>query len=154
MRSFDLTPLFRSSIGYDHFSDLIDAAQRRESTTPSYPPYNIEKLSDDEYRIVVAVAGFKEQDLNLTVQENQLTVSGTRSEKQEDNTATLLHKGIATRNFERKFSLADHVKVGEAKLEDGLLTIGLTREVPESVKPRMVPINGKPGQVIDSKKAN
>jgi molecular chaperone IbpA len=153
MRSFDLTPLFRSTIGFDRFSNLIDAAMRGEENAPAYPPYNIEKVSDDEYRIVVAVAGFKEQDLTLTVQENQLTVAGNHLDKTENKETNYLYKGIATRTFERKFNLADHVKVTHADLSDGLLTVGLKRELPESVKPRMVPINGKAG-VIDNKKAN
>lgn len=154
MRSFDLTPLFRSTIGFDRFSNLIDAAMRGEENAPAYPPYNIEKLSDDEYRIVVAVAGFKEADLTLTVQENQLSVTGNHLDKTESKEANYLYKGIATRTFERKFNLADHVKVTGAALADGLLTIALKRELPESVKPRMIPINGKDAKVIDSKKAN
>lgn len=154
MRSFDLTPLFRSTIGFDRFSNLIDAAMRAEETAPSFPPYNIEKLSDDEYRIVLAVAGFKEQDLTLTVQENQLTVVGNHLDKEERKETNYLYKGIATRTFERKFNVADHVKVTGAELVDGLLTIALKRELPESVKPRMVPINGKSGGVIDGKKTN
>ena len=157
MRSFDLTPLFRSSIGFDRFSNLIDTALRGEDNVPSYPPYNIEKLSDDEYRIVLAVAGFKEPDITLTVQENYLTISASREEKETGEQANYLYKGIATRAFERKFSLADHVKVTNADLEDGLLTVSLKRELPESVKPRMVPINtksGKSGAVIEGKKAN
>ena len=154
MRSFDLTPLFRSTIGFDRFSNMIDAAMRGEDNAPSYPPYNIEKLSDDEYRIVLAVAGFKEQDLTLTVQENQLTVTGNHLDKTESKEANYLYKGIATRTFERKFNLADHVKVTGADLDSGLLTVALKRELPESVKPRMVPINGKDAKVIDGKKAN
>ncbi len=154
MRSFDLTPLFRSTIGFDRFSDLIDTALKSEEVTPAYPPYNIEKLSDDEYRIAVAVAGFKEEDLTLTAQNNQLTVSGKHQTKTETKEPSFLYKGIATRSFERKFNLADHVKVEGAKLADGLLTITLKREVPESVKPRMIPINGKESGLIDTKKAN
>jgi molecular chaperone IbpA len=158
MRSFDLTPLFRSTIGFDRFSNLIDSALKGEDNIPSYPPYNIEKLSDDEYRIVLAVAGFKEQDLTLTVQENQLTVAGNHTGKAEGSEANYLYKGIATRTFERKFNLADHVKVTAADLADGLLTVALKRELPESVKPRMVPINSngnsKIGAVIDGRQAN
>lgn len=154
MRSFDLTPLFRSTVGFDRFSNLIDAAMRGEDNVPAYPPYNIEKLSDDEYRIVLAVAGFKEAELTLTVQENQLTVAGSHADKAEGNEPNYLYKGIATRTFERKFNLADHVRVTSADLADGLLTVSLKRELPESVKPRMVPINGKATKVIDGKKAN
>jgi molecular chaperone IbpA len=152
---YDLSPLLRSSIGFDRFSDLFDTALKNTENVPAYPPYNIEKLSDDEYRIVVAVAGFKEADLNLTVQENQLTVSGNHTESTEKTEETnFLYKGIATRTFERKFRLADHVKVEHATLADGLLTVSLKREIPESVKPRMVPINGKTTASIDVKKAN
>jgi len=154
MRSFDLTPLFRSTIGFDRFSDLIDTAMRTEDNTPSYPPYNIEKLSDDTYRIAVAVAGFTEPDLTITLQENTLTVSGRHQEKSEDKESNFLYKGIATRSFERKFNLADHVKVEKADLSHGLLTVLLKRELPETVKPRMIPINGKEPQVIDTKKTN
>jgi molecular chaperone IbpA len=154
MRSFDLTPLFRSTIGFDRFSDLFDTALQGGDNVPSYPPYNIEKLSDDEYRIVVAVAGFKEEDLTLTVQENQLTVTGQHQDATESKEPNFLYKGIATRTFERKFNLADHVKVTEAALADGLLTVSLKRELPESVKPRMVPINDKAAKSIDIKKAN
>ena len=153
MRSFDLSPLFRSTVGFDRFSNLIDQAMRGEDNIPAYPPYNIVKLSDDEYRIVLAVAGFKDQDLAITVQENQLTVAGTNAAKEQKD-ANYLYKGIATRSFERKFNLADHVKVLDADLDSGLLTISLKRELPESVKPRMVPIGGKGQTVIDGKKAN
>jgi molecular chaperone IbpA len=154
MRSYDLTPLFRSTIGFDRFSNLIDTALRGEDNIPSYPPYNIEKLSDDEYRIVLAVAGFKEEDITLTVQENHLSVLGNQPEKADAKDVNFLYKGIANRNFERKFNLADHVKVTGAELDSGLLTIALKREVPESVKPRMIAINGKGPKTIDAKKAN
>jgi molecular chaperone IbpA len=154
MRSLDLTPLFRSTVGFDRFSNLFDAALRDVENVPSYPPYNIEKLSDDEYRIVVAVAGFKEAELNLTVQENQLTVSGQHQESAQNKESNFLYKGIATRAFERKFNLADHVRVTGAELDSGLLTVSLKREVPESVKPRMIPINGKDAKTIDARKAN
>lgn len=154
MRSFDLTPLFRSTIGFDRFSDLIDTALRGDENIPSYPPYNIEKLSEDAYRIVLAVAGFKEQDITITVQENQLTVSAQQAEKTEGKEVNFLYKGIATRSFERKFNLADHVKVLGAQMSDGLLTIELKREIPESVKPRMVPINGTTHEPIDVRKTN
>jgi molecular chaperone IbpA len=152
--AFDLTPLFRSTIGFDRFGDIIDSALRGEDNTPSYPPYNIEKLSDDEYRIVVAVAGFKEEDITLTVQENQLSVTGNHQDKTESKERNFLYKGIATRTFERKFNLADHVKVVEANLDNGLLTVSLKRELPESVKPRMIPVNGKAPKTIEQKKAN
>lgn len=154
MRNFDLTPLFRSTIGFDRFSDLIDTALRGEDTTPAYPPYNIEKLSDDEYRIVLAIAGFRDEDVTITVQQSQMTIAGKHQDKTTSKEANYLYKGIATRSFERKFNLADHVKVVDAHLSDGLLTVSLKREVPEAVKPRMVPINGKSCCAIDAQKAN
>ncbi len=154
MQHFDLTPLFRSTIGFDRFSNLIDTALRGEDNAPSYPPYNIEKISDDEYRIVVAVAGFREEDLTLTVKENQLSVAGKHQDKAERKETHFLYKGIGTRTFERKFNLADHVRVMDAELADGLLTITLKRELPEMAKPRMVPINGKSSKTIDAKQVN
>jgi molecular chaperone IbpA len=152
MTRFDLTPLFRSSVGFDRFSNLFDSVMRGDENIPSYPPYNIEKAGEDDYRIVLAVAGFREADLTLTVQENQLTVSGAQQDAAERKGTDFLYKGIANRSFERKFSLADHVKVTGAALADGLLTISLKRELPESSKPRMIAINGK--HAIDGKKAN
>jgi molecular chaperone IbpA len=152
MTRFDLTPLFRSSIGFDRFSSLFDSVMRDENL-PSYPPYNIEKAGEDDYRIVLAVAGFREEDLTLTTQENQLTVSGRQQEAKETKESAYLYKGIANRSFERKFSLADHVKITGATLADGLLTIELKREVPESSKPRMVAINGKHA-TLEGKKAH
>lgn len=154
MHTLSLTPLFRQSIGFDRFSDMFDAAFRGDDQASAYPPYNIEKLDEDQYRITMAVAGFKESDLTLTVQENQLTVQGRISEPANEK-VSYLHKGIATRAFERKFSLADHVKVTNAGLADGLLKIELMREVPETSKPRLVPINGTKGaRTIEAKKAN
>lgn len=154
MRTFDLTPLFRSTIGFDRFSDLIDTALRGEDNTPSYPPYNIEKISEDEYRIVLAVAGFKDEDVNITVQQNQLSIVGKHQEKATSKEANFLYKGIATRSFERKFNLADHVKVTAASMTDGLLTVALKRELPEAVKPRVIPVNGKEPRIIEAKKAS
>jgi len=153
MRTLDLTPLFRSTIGFDHFSDLIDTALRGEDNTPSYPPYNIEKLSEDEYRIVLAVAGFKDEDVTITVQQNQLSIVGKHQEKIQSKEPNYLHKGIATRSFERKFNLADHVKVTDATMTDGLLSVALKRELPEAVKPRTIAVNGKEPRVIEARKA-
>lgn len=142
MNSYDLSPLFRSTVGFDHLSQLIDSAFKMDERAASYPPYNIAKLSEDEYEITMAVAGFKESELNIISQQNVLTVSGATSQKEEKDTKSYLHRGIATRNFERKFSLADHVKVEGAELADGLLTLKLKREIPEASKPKMIPING------------
>ncbi|MBN8532198.1 MAG: Hsp20 family protein [Alphaproteobacteria bacterium] len=151
MRGYDLTPLFRSSVGFDRFSNLLETALKTDETAASYPPYNIVKQSDDAYRITMAVAGFKLSDITITAQPNQLTVSG-KSQETEGKNAQYLHRGIANRAFERKFSLADHVKVTNAALADGLLHIDLVREIPEAVKPRMIPINGS--ETIDGSKVN
>lgn len=139
MRTFDLTPLYRSAIGFDRLARLLNDAQRNE--TISYPPYNIELLSEDSYRIVMAVAGFTEAELEIETEHQSLRVAGrkTRDEKPEQE-VTYLHQGIAARDFEHKFQLADHVKVTNAKLENGLLNIQLVREVPEALKPRRVQI--------------
>lgn len=139
MRTFDLTPLYRSAIGFDRLARLLNDAQRNE--TISYPPYNIELLSEDSYRIVMAVAGFTEAELEIETEHQSLRVAGrkTRDEKPEQE-VTYLHQGIAARDFEHKFQLADHVKVTNAKLENGLLNIQLVREVPEALKPRKVQI--------------
>lgn len=139
MRTFDLTPLYRSAIGFDRLARLLNDAQRNETT--SYPPYNIELLSEDSYRIVMAVAGFTEAELEIETEHQSLRVAGrkTRNEKTEQE-VTYLHQGIAARDFEHKFQLADHVKVTNAKLENGLLNIQLVREVPEALKPRKVQI--------------
>ncbi len=143
MHALDLSPLFRSSVGFDHLSRVIDAHLKNDDRAPAYPPYNIVKMSDDDYEIVMAVAGFKQEEISITAQNNQLTVAGAASEKEEHKGADYLHRGIAARSFERKFSLADHVKVVEARLADGLLTLKLKREVPEESKPRLIPINGE-----------
>ena len=153
-----LGPLFRHTVGFDHFDDLMDAALRADQGS-SYPPYDIVREDEDHYRIDMAVAGFRQQDLNVTVQENQLTVSGAapREERGSDEEAgeTWLHRGIARRAFERNFRLAEHVQVRGASLRDGLLTIRLERVIPESSRPRMVEIeadnghNGSGGQTLE-----
>lgn len=144
MRTYDLTPLFRSTIGFDRWSNLFDAAFRGETNGVSYPPYDIEKLGEDAYRITMAVAGFGEDDLDATVQDNLLVVSGKSAEERE-NGKRYLYRGIAARAFERRFSLADYVQVTSASLANGVLTIDLVREVPESLKPRRIAIEaGKP----------
>lgn len=150
--TFDLTPLFRSTVGFDRINDLLDAVTRDEQAV-SYPPYNIEKLGEDEYSITMAVAGFREEDIEITAQQNLLLVSG-KSAADDKSERVFLHKGIGTRAFERKFSLADHVKVTDAKLEHGLLTVHLVREVPEAYKARSIAINGKMAKkTIEGKKA-
>jgi molecular chaperone IbpA len=143
MRTYDFTPLFRSTIGFDRWSDLFDAALRTDDSAAGYPPYNIEKMGEDKYRIMMAVAGFGEKDIEITAQENLLVVNGHVGEAREAD-ATYLYRGIATRAFERRFSLADHVKVVGAKLTDGVLEVDLEREVPEAMKPRRIALESKP----------
>ena len=137
MARLDLSPLFRSSVGFDHLASMLDSANRVEQ--PAYPPYNIERVSDDKYRISMAVAGFDSSELELESERNTLKVSGVKANA-EDN-REYLHRGIAARNFERKFQLADHVKVVGANLENGLLHIDLEREIPEAMKPRKIEIS-------------
>ena len=161
MRTYDFTPLFRSSVGFDRWSDLFDAAARTDESAAGYPPYNIEKTGDDKYRIMMAVAGFGENDVEITAQENLLVVSGNLGEPREGAT-TYLYCGIATRAFERRFSLADHVKVVDATLADGVLQVDLERELPEAMKPRRIAVESKPRsatkmlegkKVVEGKKA-
>ena len=139
MRTIDFSPLFRHSIGFDRTQRLLDAATRREDARYSYPPYNIEAFDEDTYRITMAVAGFSEGDLDITIKENALVVSG-RVDKATDEGA-YLHRGLAGRPFERHFQLDDHVKVVGANLANGLLSVDLEREVPEALKPRTVEIS-------------
>jgi len=150
MRTFDLAPLYRSTIGFDRLFSMLDGFE----STPGYPPYNIERTGENTYRISVAVAGFGENDLSIEAKENALTIKGAKQEKQEQ-TSEVLYQGIAARAFERVFQLADYVQVKSARLENGLLHVDLVREIPEAKKPRQIPIgNGqaKP-QVIDTKAA-
>src|SRR3954470_14990919 len=137
MDRFDFSPLFRSSIGFDRLARMVDAATRVDNTALSYPPYNIEK-TDDAYRLTMAVAGFGRDELDLTVHENTLIVTGKAYKEEENN--RYLHRGIARRAFERRFSLADHIKVTGASLDNGLLHVDLVREIPEAAKPRQIKI--------------
>lgn len=137
MRNIDLSPLYRSFIGFDHLASMIDAASRNEKQT-SYPPYNIQLLAEDKYRITMAVAGFSREQITIEVQENTLQVTGSKDSKEQEQ--KFLHKGISERNFERKFQLGDHVKVLAADMENGLLHIDLERVIPESKKPRKIEI--------------
>lgn len=138
MRSFDFAPLYRATVGFDQIADLMDRVLTTEGSQPTYPPYNIEKLEDDAYRISVAVAGFSDADLSVEVRQNALIVSARKSD--EDAERTYLHRGIATRAFERRFHLADHVQVTGASHVDGMLHIDLMRQVPEALKPRQIEI--------------
>ncbi len=142
---FDLTPYRRSTVGFDRLFDLIENSARQQQD--NYPPYNIERLSEDRYRVTLAVAGFKVEEIDITAQQNLLQISGHKAESQDDR-AKFLHLGIANRNFERRFELADFVRVENAALADGLLTVELVREIPDAMKPRKIAINGK-GEVID-----
>ncbi len=139
MRSLDLSPLLRSSVGFDHINRLLDNALGSNEAT--YPPYNIEKISDDDYRITVALAGFSEDDLDVTINEGVLIISANSTQETSDDEDRFLHRGIAKRSFERRFRLAETIRVIEAGLENGLLTIDLQREVPEHLKPRKININ-------------
>ncbi|WP_439888986.1 Hsp20 family protein [Pseudomonas sp. MBLB4123] len=138
--AFSMTPLFRQSIGFDRFNDLFESAMRNESGS-SYPPYNVEKHAEDEYRIVIAAAGFHEEDLDLQVERGVLTVTGGRREQDADG-ITYLYQGIARRAFKLSFRLADHIEVKAAGLVNGLLNIDLVRIVPEEAKAKRIPING------------
>jgi len=143
MRTLDLTPLLRATVGFDRMTSLLDAATRVDESALSYPPYNIEKTGEDAYRIVMAVAGFGEDEIEVTVKETSLLVTG-KKDKPESGEATYLYRGIATRAFERRFDLADHIRVTGARLENGLLFIELAREVPEAMKPRTIKIETRP----------
>jgi molecular chaperone IbpA len=139
MRNFDLTPLYRSAIGFDRLAGVLDSLNRSEQNQPAYPPYNIELTGEDAYRISMAVAGFSDQEIDIQVDQNRLTVTGQKSS--EAKKGQYLHQGIAERNFERRFQLADYVKVEGASLDNGLLHIDLIREIPEAMKPRKISIN-------------
>ncbi|XOV79052.1 MAG: Hsp20 family protein [Aestuariibacter sp.] len=139
MRTIDLSPLYRSFIGFDHLASMIDAASRNEKQA-GYPPYNIELLAEDRYKITMAIAGFSQDDIEIEVQENTLRVSGNKKSDKEESERKFLHKGISERNFERKFQLGDHVKVLTADMENGLLHIDLERVIPEAKKPRKIEI--------------
>jgi molecular chaperone IbpA len=152
MRTFDLTPLYRSTVGFDRLFSLLDQGTGFESA-PSYPPYNIERTGENAYRITVAVAGFAEPELSIEVKENTLTIRGEKQTKQDEKNGEVLYQGIAARAFERRFQLADHVVVKGAALENGLLHVDLVREIPEAMKPRTIPIGNGSAKVIDAKKA-
>jgi len=151
MQTFDLSPLFRSTVGFDRLTRLLDSAGRLDDSALSYPPYNIEQTGEDSYRIVMAVAGFGDNDLTITQQANSLVISGKQEKPAEEK--KYLYRGIAGRAFERRFELADHVKVVGASLTNGLLSVELKREVPEVMKPRSIKIGGGDGKVLENKAA-
>lgn len=150
MRSYDLTPLYRTTVGFDRMFDLLDNIGKSEAT--GYPPYNIERVDEDRYRVSLAVAGFSEADLDVELHENTLKIVGSRPDG--DETRTFLHQGIAGRSFERRFQLADHVKIEGASLVNGLLNIDLRREIPEAKKPRKIEINSNGAKVEMLKTSN
>ncbi len=153
MSRFDFTPYRRSTVGFDRLFDILEN-QARANSGDNYPPFNIERRGDDEYRITLAVAGFKPADLDITAQQNLLVVQGKKRDE-SDIAGEMLHIGIANRGFERRFELADYVRVENADLEDGLLVIDLVREVPEAMKPKKIAVNGQSGlSVIEGSKAN
>ncbi len=156
MRTFDFAPLYRSTVGFDQIANMMDRVLSSDGATPSYPPYNIEKLNDDAYRISIAVAGFAGDDLSVEVRDKALIVSARKAD--EDTDKTYLHRGIATRAFERRFHLADHVQVTGANHVDGMLHIELERQVPEALKPRQIEIasdrKALTKEVVDSNTVN
>jgi molecular chaperone IbpA len=156
MRSFDFAPLYRSSVGFDQIANMMDRVQSNDGATQSYPPYNIEKLDGDAYRISIAVAGFSNADLSVEVRDTSLIVSARKAD--EDADKSYLHRGIATRAFERRFHLADHVQVTGAAHVDGMLHIELERQVPEALKPRQINIASDvkaiEQDVVDAKSVN
>jgi molecular chaperone IbpA len=147
MRTYDFSPLYRSTVGFDRLANLLDNVMSADVQTNSYPPYNIEKTGDDAYRISIAVAGFTDDELNIETRDHQLIVSGKKAAEGEEQ--TYLHRGIAARAFEKRFQLADHVRAVGAKTENGLLHVDLVREVPEALKPRVIEIAS--ARTIDAK---
>jgi molecular chaperone IbpA len=154
MRQLDLSPLYRSTIGFDRLFSLVDQAAGFE-TVPAYPPYNIERTAEDAYRITVAVAGFSEKDLSIETKESSVVIRGSKEVRTESegNQREVLYQGIAARAFERRFQLADHVYVRGASLENGLLHVDLVRELPEAQKPRQIPIGRPAPKVVEGKAA-
>ncbi|WP_019530803.1 Hsp20 family protein [Dasania marina] len=150
MNTVDLTPLYRSSIGFDRLANLLDNMLRADTVSPNYPPYNIEALEDNHYAITLAVSGFTEQELDINVEKGVLSVRGEKTNAEQHN---YLYQGIANRSFERKFNLDDQVEVVDASLDNGLLSISLVKEIPEAMKPKTIAIT-KGGNVLEHKEAN
>src|SRR6266540_5933294 len=154
MSTFDLAPLYRSTVGFDRLFSMLDQVSGFEGSGSTYPPYNIERTGENTYRITVAVAGFSESDLSIEAKENTLTIKGEKQAKQNEDTGEVLYQGIAARAFERRFQLADYVEVKGASLENGLLHVDLAREIPEAMKPRQIPIGtGSSPKVVEAKPA-
>ena len=140
MRTYDLSPLYRSTVGFDRLASIMDNVRTTDSSQGGYPPYNIEKVGEDAYRITIAVAGFTDAELNIEAREGQLIISGKKTTETEETEVNYLHRGIATRAFEKRFQMADHVRATGATTENGLLHVDLVREVPEAMKPRSIEI--------------
>jgi molecular chaperone IbpA len=153
MRTFDLSPLYRSTVGFDRLFSMLDQASGFEAAGSPYPPYNIERTGENTYRVTLAVAGFSDAELSIESKENTLTVKGEKVAKTDEKKAEVLYQGIAARAFERVFRLADHVEVKSAALENGLLHIDLVREIPEAMKPRTIRIAGGTNKVLETKVA-
>jgi molecular chaperone IbpA len=153
MRPFNLAPLYRSTVGFDRVFSLLDQVSGFDGATPGYPPYNIERTGENAYRISVAVAGFSEPELSIVTKEGTLTIRGDKQAKTNEKDGEVLYQGIAARAFERVFQLADHVEVKGAHLENGLLHVDLTRQVPEANKPRQIPIGNGKATVVEAAKA-
>jgi len=151
MRSYDLSPLYRATVGFDRMADLLDRVMTQDVGSSTYPPYNIEKTGDDAYRISVAVAGFTDDELSVEQRETELVVAARKAK--DETQRTYLHRGIATRAFEKRFQLADHVRVTGALHENGMLHIDLVREVPEALKPRQIEIARGTPKVIEAETA-
>lgn len=147
MRNLDLSPLYRATVGFDRMADLMDRALTADTTASTYPPYNIEKTGEDAYRITLAVAGFSADDLSVEMRDGAVVVTARKPES--DESRTYLHRGIATRAFERKFTLAEHIRVAGAGYQDGMLHIDLVREVPEALKPRQIAITRPARETVD-----
>lgn len=153
MRQIDFTPYRRSTIGFDRLFDLLEQGARGGQSADNYPPFNLERVAEDRYRITLAVAGFKSDEIDITAQQNLLVVAGRKAENQ-DNAAQMLHLGIANRGFERRFELADFIRVDDANLVDGLLVINLVREVPEAMKPKKIAVtSGTQPEAIEHREA-
>ncbi len=151
MNTLDLSPFYRSSIGFDQLASMLDSTLRSDNSGNGYPPYNIEVIDDNKYEITLAVSGFSEKDLDIQVENKALTVRGSKTEDKIER--NYLHKGIAARAFERKFNLADYVEITSANLKDGLLTISLVKEIPEVMKPKRIDINAS-GNILDNQSDN
>ena len=153
MRTLDFAPLYRSSVGFDYLSGLLENTHRVEKNQSGYPPYNIEKLTDDNYRISLAVAGFTESQVEILFQDGVLSVAGVKEKKKDEVETLFLHRGIAGRNFQRKFNLAEFIKVKSASMENGLLYIDLEKETPDALKPQRISIGDGKEVTIDAKAA-